>query len=168
MAWSNFYQGNIGELLSKWEQAGVFSYVLPFLILFALISAILNNLKVFKENRMITVIIAFAVSLMALQFDFVPRFFAEVFPRLGVGLAVILVVLIILGFFIKSEEAGFKYSMVGIGVIIAIVVLVSSGGSMGSGIGNYFNDNWDWIILIMVGVAAFIAVVLSLKKKETP
>ena len=91
-----YYGGAIGDVLNQWEQAGFFSYVLPFLLIFALVFGILSSIQVFKENRAIDAIIALVVGLMALQFEMVPIFFAQVFPRLGVALSVILVILILL------------------------------------------------------------------------
>jgi hypothetical protein len=91
-SYSYFEGGAIGNMLYQWEQAGFFSYVLPFLLIFALIFGILSRLRIFtrkeegKPNNAINAILAFVVALMSLQFDFVPQFFSEVFPRLGVGL----------------------------------------------------------------------------------
>src|SRR3989344_2042976 len=98
-----FSGGSIGNLLSQWEQLGVFSYVLPFLLLFSLIFGILSRANIFKENKGINATIALAVALMALQFNAVPRFFSDIFPRLGIGLSVILVGLILIGLFTDSK-----------------------------------------------------------------
>ena len=74
-----FYGGAIGNLLSVWEQAGVFSYILPFLLIFAVVFGILMQTKMFQQNRTINGIIALTVSLLSLQFAFVPVFFSEIF-----------------------------------------------------------------------------------------
>ncbi|MHA1988971.1 MAG: hypothetical protein ACW98D_20315, partial [Promethearchaeota archaeon] len=100
-----FQGGALGNLLNVWEQAGIFSYAIPFLLIFALVFGILSRMNIFKKsnnepNTMISAIIALAIALMALQFPFVPMFFAELFPALGIGLAIILVVLVISGLFI--------------------------------------------------------------------
>ncbi|MEK6827230.1 MAG: hypothetical protein AABX99_01980 [Nanoarchaeota archaeon] len=89
---SAFPSGVLGDLLAKWEQAGFFSYLLPFLLIFALIFGILLKLNIFKDNKMVNGIIALSVSLMSLQFGFVPDFFSQIFPRVGVGLAIILAI----------------------------------------------------------------------------
>ena len=82
-----YYGGSIGNVLAYWEQAGFFSYVLPFLLIFALVYGILTRTQIFKDNRAVNGILALTVGLLALQFDFVPVFFSEIFPRLGVALA---------------------------------------------------------------------------------
>ena len=168
-AWyGTYYEGEIGNILVKAEQAGVFSYVLPFLLIFALVNGILTRINLFNENKAINAIISLVVGLLALQFDFVPRFFAEVFPRLGVGLAIILVILIIVGLFIDPENKGIMYTLLGIGGIITVIILVQSGLFSDSYIGYWFYDNWPtiaWIVGIVV-VIAIIASASSGKKTE--
>ena len=101
-SYTYFEGGAIGDMLSKWQQAGFFSYVLPFLLIFALIFAILERVGIFKDNKAINAIIAAVVGLMSLQVQMVSQFFAEIFPRLGVGLAILLVLLILTGLFIPK------------------------------------------------------------------
>ena len=63
LAWYGAGGGLVGDMLSQWEQAGFFSYLLPFLLLFALIFGILNQIHLFRENKSINGIIALVVSL---------------------------------------------------------------------------------------------------------
>jgi len=153
-----FYGGDIGNLLSYWEQAGVFSYVLPFLLIFALVFGILAQTKIFGENRTISGIIALVVGLLALQFEFVPIFFSEIFPRLGVGLAVLLVAMILLGMF-APNRTWMTYTFLGIGAAIFLVVLVKTFGWVGWQSSNTWQNYGGAIIgigvvLILVGVVA--------------
>jgi len=168
-AWyGSYYEGDIGNMLARAEQAGIFSYVLPFLLIFALVNGILTRVNVFNENKAINAIISLVVGLLALQFDFVPRFFAEIFPRLGVGLAIILVILIIVGLFIDPENKGIMYTLLGIGGFIMIIILVQSGLFSDSYIGYWFYDNWStiaWVVGIVVAVA-IIASASSGKRTE--
>lgn len=118
-----FSGGSIGNLLSQWEQLGVFSYVLPFLLLFSLIFGILTRTNIFKENKGINATIALAVALMALQFNAVPIFFSDIFPKLGIGLSVILVGLILIGLFTDSNM---PWIMFGVGAIVFLVIMGTS------------------------------------------
>lgn len=166
MAWSSFYGGTIGNVLAQWEQMGVFSYVLPFLIIFALVFAILNQIKLFNKNRGVNAVIALAVGFMSLQFDFVPRFFSEVFPRLGVGLAIILIILIMIGMFMDPEKSGLMIALMIIGFIIVIVVLINTAGSLGWMAGYWWEDNWGTILGIVVFLAIVGMIIFSTEKKE--
>ena len=158
LAWYGAYGGGeIGTLFSYWEQYGFFSYLLPFLLIFALIFGILNKTKIFDDNKSVSGIIAFVVGLMALQFDIVPRFFSEIFPRLGVGLAIILVLLIVVGLFIDPDAKGMTYTIMGIGAIIVVVILVQTAGAVGWSSAWWWSENWPLVaggvfFLVVIGV----------------
>ncbi len=161
--------GAIGDFLNSLAQEGFFSYLLPFLLIFALVFGILKRTKIFEKNA-INGIIALGIGLMALQFDFVPRFFAEIFPRLGVALAVILVVLILAGLFIDPNEKGLMWGMVGIVGIILVIVLVQTAGALGWSSGYWWQENWPFIagvVFILVVVAIIVASDTESKKSES-
>ena len=73
----------VTEVLNIWNDIGVFSYVIPFLLIFAVVFAIMDKTKMFssqgKDNRGIIALIAVSISLLSLQFDFVSEFF-NLFP----------------------------------------------------------------------------------------
>ncbi len=150
----------IGNLLASWENAGVFTYLLPFLLIFAMIFAILSRMQIFKENRAVNGIIALVVGLMALQFEFVPRFFSEVFPRLGIGLSIILVLLILTGMFIDPTKSSLMWIFFAVGAIITVFVLLNTGSALGWTTGDFFTQYWQNIVLaifalILVGTVLF-------------
>jgi hypothetical protein len=160
-----YYGGAIGNTLNRLEQMGFFAYVLPFLLLFTLVFGILSSIKLFRDNKGVDAIIALVVALMALQLDMVPVFFAQVFPRMGVALAAILVILILAGFFIDPKKAGIMYGLLGIGVIAAIAVLVSASGNTG-----FYNSYWFYeygpMVLLGVFVVVIILIVVGLMKTK--
>ena len=152
-------------MFAQWQSAGIFTYVLPFLIIFAIVFSILNYTNVFKGNRGVVIVISLAVSLLALQFDIVPIFFSEIFPRMGVGLSILLVLVLIGGFFVDPSKDGswMKWVLIGVTAIILIVVVGGSLGSIGfgSGFGGFgFLGGWDWgnilTIVIIVGLIALV------------
>jgi hypothetical protein len=152
--------GALGDFLSKWEEAGLFSYLLPFLIIFSMIFGILTKMKIFKESKAVNAIIALAVALMALQFGFVTNFFSQIFPRLGVGLAVILGVLIITGLFADPDSNLVNYVLLGIGVITIAIVIIQSAGALGWASGQWWQDNWQLVVGAIV-VFILIAIVIG-------
>lgn len=161
-----FYGGGIGNFLSQLEQLGFFSYLLPFLVIFALIFGILSRINIFEDNKSINAIISLSVGLMALQFGFVSNFFSEIFPRLGVGLAIILVVLIFLGLFMDPEEKWMNYGMLGIGAIIVFFILIQSAAFSGTSFGFFISQYASSIILGVVVVAVLVAIVASAGKHD--
>ncbi len=165
-----YYGGAIGNVLSQWEQMGFFSYILPFLLIFALIFGLLVKINIFgtkdKPNRTVDAIIALAVSLMSLQFDFVPRFFAEVFPRLGVGLAILLIAIVLLGLF-TTQRTWMTYTFFGIAAIIFVVVVVQSSGAIGWSTPGWLSRIYwpNWIPLIVIIVLIAVVIGASVPKK---
>lgn len=167
--------GGFGNLMFNLEQMGFFSYALPFLMIFALVFAILTKIKFLGENRGINIILALATSLMALQFGFVSYFFAEIFPRMGVMLSIILVGIILLGLFFDFGDDDNKLpkqifgGVVGIGFIVIIYqsfagFLGFGGWGLGSGFGWNFwyvlENNIGWIIFL----ALFIGILVAMRK----
>ena len=164
-----FYGGSIGNLLLSWEQAGFFSYVLPFLLIFAIVFGILTKVKVFPDNKGLNAVISIVVGLLALQFDFVPIFFAEIFPRLGVGLSVILALFILVGLFLPSgSESVSNFLMLTVGVIIFLVVITKSFGYLGYGTGlpYWISANLSGIIAVIIVIVAVGAVIGAKPPKE--
>ena len=156
-----FDQGWIGTLLGQWEQMGVFSYLLPFLLIFSLVFGILTKIKLFKENKAINAIVALVVGLMAIQFDLVPAFFAQIFPRVGVALIFILGVFIVVGLFVDPENPVINWILLGIAVIVLTIVVVQTAGSMGWATGYWWQNNWPTVVGIIVVVALLIAIIAS-------
>ncbi len=168
-----FGGGSIGNIIAQWEAAGVFHYVLPFLLLFAITFGLLMRVKIFtleeegdgkKPNKSINAIIALSVSLMALQFDFVSLFFAELFPRVGVALSIILVLIIIGGLFLPSKNKGFTWGLIAIVFIIIAIVIFQSLSAFGfSGGGYWFRNNMGSLI----GWAVFIGLIIAIVSGST-
>lgn len=164
---NGFFGGGFGSLLNSLSEAGFFSYVLPFLIIFSLVYGILLKVKIFEENKKINGIIAFAVGLMALQFEMVPIFFAELFPRLGVALGIILVILILLGLFLPENQAWVSYSLLGIvGVITASVLIKSSRAIGGTWDFGYFFSQYGPMLIAVVFIVVVVAIIMNSDKKE--
>ena len=164
-----FQGGAIGNILNIWEQAGIFSYAIPFLLIFALVFGILSRMSLFKKsdgtpNTVISAIIALAVALMALQFPYVSMFFAELFPALGIGLAIILVILIVSGLFIDPENKGWMVGLMVVSIIVVIGVLLSASRSAGFIFGTWWRYNWPTLL----GIGIFIAMIIAIIAASSP
>lgn len=158
--------GTFGNFFNQLDQMGVFAYLLPFLLIFALVYGILTKTTILGNNKGINVVLAIAIGLMALQFNFVSYFFAEIFPRLGVGLAILLVMAILIGAFVDLDNQKWaKWLFFGVGALtVLIIVFQSLGSSFGFG-GTWFNLGFGsfgyqlqnalpWILV--VGVTGFL------------
>lgn len=151
---------SITDFLNAMSDQGFFAYVLPFLLIFALVFGILNQIKIFKESKGVNGIIALVVGLLALQFDLVPRFFSEIFPRVGIAISVILAILIILGLFIDTSKPGIMYTLLGVSAVILIIVLINSAGALGWSSGGWWSDNWG-TVAVAIFILAAIGVIIG-------
>lgn len=169
--YGTFSGGAFGQMMSQWQQAGVFSYIIPFILIFALVFGILSKINLFgktssdgTENRTLNALIALSVAFMSLQFEFVSIFFAEIFPRMGVALIGVLVLLIVGGIFIDPNNKGFMVGLMVISMIAVASVLFFSFDALGFGF-NFFYSSWwlsnmSWIIPILI-VLVFVGVIIA-------
>ena len=145
----------ITDVLNTWNEIGVFSYVIPFLLIFAVVFAILRKTKILgDDNDGILAIISVALGLLSLQFDFVSEFYAIIFPRFGIGLSLFLVLIIFLGFFTPADDKDKgKHSWIGyvVGIGAVIWALDSWGDWVGFGFGGWFSENF-WAIVILLAI----------------
>jgi len=113
-------------------------FVLPFLLIFAVVFAILTKTGVLGTQREILAIVSLAVGLLALQFDIVSNFYSVIFPRFGVWLSVFLIVLIFMGLFAMDfKRKGIIKIFLAIGGVIAVIVTLESFSASG-----YWGSSW--------------------------
>lgn len=137
---------SIPQLLQSWEQAGLFSYILPFLVIFAVVFGLLERLKIFGEDsKGVNAVIATAVGLLSLQFGFVSLFFAQLFPRFGIGVAILLLAMIFLGMFIENKLLAVFFW---VGAVVGLGILSTTFQSLGWIGGNMNLADYSGLILI--------------------
>jgi hypothetical protein len=155
----------LDALLAMWQQFGVFSVLIPFVLVFAVVFAILQKSRILGAHRGIDTIIALAIGMLSLQWDFMPRFFSELFPRLGMSIAVLLALVILVGMFITSTtEKAYYIILASIAGIIFIVMLIQTYG------GFTFSSSWFWQQWggAIVSLIVIIGVILVFVIPKTP
>jgi hypothetical protein len=166
-SYSYFGGGVFGDLLTRWEQMGFFSYVLPFLLIFSIVFGVLSKTRIFEDNKSINAIIALAVGFMALQWNLVPQFFSEIFPRVGVGIAVLLIMILFLGIFLPRQNWAIYVFFV-IAAVIAITILLNSSEALGWQASFLPGLTWSDILFWVVLLGGIGAVIGSMVKRERP
>jgi len=155
------HTNTITDILNNWADLGIFAYVLPFLMLFAIVFGILNKSKILGDNRGVQATIALAVGLLSLQFDYVSNFFATIFPYTGIGIAVVLVLLILTGVFVGENDNWARYVWMGVGALVFIVVLIYTFEDY-SWLGGYWgNDAWKAMVGAIIIIGLMIAIIFS-------
>lgn len=156
------------EALNKMNELGIFSYALPFMIVFAIIFGLLQKTKILGEPQQtkgINVIIAVAVAGISLMFDVVPTFFQTIFPKFGVALAVFLVLMIFLGFFFMNGEGVATEKLKWIGWVLGLGVVIwafsewNGFGVFGGNFGFILQEYLPMFIVIGLIVWGIVAVV---------
>ena len=158
------FGGSVQEALIQLEILGFFDFVLPFLLVFAVIFGILSFTGMFKEQKAVHIIIAIILGLLSIRLPFFAAFLAEMSPRLGVGLVILLAAVILIGMFVpKDYEDIISWVLLAIGAITFIVILIQSAdilGFFGYGPGFWSGEIIGWII--MIGVLAAIVIVIAI------
>jgi len=134
---AGYYSNSIGGILQSWADFGVFAYLLPFLMIFAVVYGILAKSKMLGENKGVNATIALTVGLLALQFGYVTTFFERLLPFTGMGIAVLLIAFIFMGLIGNDGKKSWIWFV--IGVIIFLVVLVTSFSEWSWWGGSYYN-----------------------------
>ncbi len=158
---------DIGTILQDWEYMGIFEYVLPFVLVFALVFGILHKSRIIGDNRGVNMVIALAVAGLAITSLEFRSFFRVLFPYAGVGVAILLVGMIMVGLFVDFESEKWpRYVFYGIGLFIAVVIALSALSSYEV----FFSSSWWWqeymssIIVGAVVIGLILLVVLTVKK----
>ncbi|MEK6800513.1 MAG: hypothetical protein AABY10_03755 [Nanoarchaeota archaeon] len=125
--------GSIADVFYQWEFLGVFDFILPFLLIFAITFGIMDSVRFFGKNKPVYIIIALVISLMSLRFqNFVSDFMTELFPRLGIGLSVMIALMVMVGLFIADDVRRYWfYGLSALGGLIGISVLYQTFNVLG-------------------------------------
>jgi hypothetical protein len=155
------YSITLTDILNQWEIFGVFNYILPFLVIFAVVYGILAKTKLLGENKGVNAAISLAIGLLSLQYDYVSLFFKSLFPYAGMGIGVLLLALILMGLISSDKDAKWANKIwFAIGIIIFLVVVLAALSDMDWFLGNGYiwGEAWPSIVALIVlgAVVSFI------------
>jgi hypothetical protein len=148
-------------------------FVLPFLLIFFIVFAILEKTKVFGDDKKQTnALIAFVIGLIFVGVAFPKEVVENLILFLTVALVVVFVILILWGFAfgkeLKIENTGLKLT-VGIVILVAVIIAVLwATGIQGGVLDLLFGQSWSstfWTnALFVVLVGAALALILKNSK----
>ncbi len=158
---------SIYDLYYQWETTGVFDFLLPVLLIFAVIFGILGSTGVLGANKGVNFLIAATIAILAMRVEIVSAFFSVIFPGLGIGIAVLIVVLIMAGLFMqKANWRQWMPTFFWGGLIIGLIIVISTLNSFawfGSG---WWQENWVSILWIVILIAILAPILMPEKKDE--
>ncbi len=149
------------DLYAQWESSGVFDFLLPALLIFSVIFGILTSTNILGGNRGINFAVAASAALMAMRLRVVSDFFSLILPGLGIGVAVLVVLLVMAGLFMSN--ANWRQWMPTFfwgGLIIGLIIVISVLNSLAWFGSPWWQTNWTsiiWIIAIFAVLAPLFA-----------
>ena len=152
------------NIISQLENLGLFDFILPFLLIFAVVFGVLNYTKIFGNNRGVHILISLVIGLLAIRFPIYTDFLNIISSKLAIGLVIILTLIILVGLFIPAGARGIiGWILVAIGFIIFIVIIVQTYSAFNYGYGvDYFSSNLiGYVILVALLIGVIVAVAAS-------
>lgn len=145
--------------------------ILPFLLVFTLVFAVLDKSKLLGEGkRQINAIISLVIGLILIGFPFAREIIVKLIPFLAVSLVILFVFMLIFGFVSGKKEgdvlsSGLKIALgiiFGLAVVVAVLWITGAWDSIYSYLveGEFAGKIWVNIILIAI-IGGAIAIVLS-------
>ncbi len=155
---------SIQDILYLWESYGLFDYIFPFLLVFAVVYGILISMHMFERNRSISLIISIVIGFMAIRFGWFSQFYAELFPRLGIGITIMLAIMIMIGLFVEKEYARYwLYGLSAVAGIIALLIVYQSFSNLGW-VSGFNGEIIGWIVL----GALFLTIIIAIASAGNP
>ncbi len=152
--------GSIIDILFQLENLGFFDFILPFLLMFAVVYGILQYMKIFGEDKAVHIIIAVVLGLISIRLPFYSQFLTEMSPRLAVGLIVLLALLILVGMFAPNQSRGtIGWILFAVGAVIFIVIAVQTFNAL-----SYLNGYVDsseiigWVVMVAILIGVIVAI----------
>ncbi len=156
------------QMIQMWQTFGVFKFFVPFLLIFAVVFAVLNKSRVLGGRGGIDTIVAIAVALLSIQQEYMTRFLSTIFPNLGMGIAVLLSLLILVGLFYSEGSRAWNIIFAVAGFVIFIVVVTQTQTNF-SFAGTLWWHQWGGIVVLGIILAGiFVTTSMTNVWKQKP
>ena len=161
-------------VMDQWTSYGVFTILLPLVLVFAVVFAILERINLFK-NRGVHMLIALVIGFFTISNPYISSLFMFLFANVGFGIAILVALVVLIGLAIKPDTKAWSWIFGIMGFVIFLAVMgreTYPGGPSGLKfiVGDAF---WNWVqvnsamvsILVIIGIAV-IAVVAAGRGEE--
>jgi len=154
------------DIMYEWSRFGVFDILLPLILIFAVVFAILEKINVFG-NRGVNLIVALVIGFFTISNPYVSGFFMYLFSNLGLGIAVLVALIVLLGVAIEPSGNTWKWLFGIVGALLFLVVLGRSGAFtvlFGDSSIYWLYQNSAAIIILVFVALAVIAVIAGTRR----
>jgi len=160
---------NIEDTILQLKDMGVYDYILPFLLAFTVLFAILEKIKIFgTDKKNVNVVVSVIIALLLIVQTPLVLILNNFLGKITLFILVVIMFLIVTGIFGVDAEGGFKGSTLTVIVIVCILAIfwaLSPGVMELPGWLNPGSNDIAVIILVVV-IIATIAFITGSKKPE--
>ena len=158
---TNFY-----DIIASLEDVGFYEVALPFILIFTLVFAILQKIKIFGEKgKNFNAVIALVMAFLVVRSGAVVEVMNTYIPQVSLIALIIITVLILVGLLLSPAQLGMKGGFGGVAVVITLVgaaaAFIASSSPLGFEMPRWVTDLFkgaDWTILLSIAaVIIFIA-----------
>lgn len=163
---------NFADSIDYLVNIGVYDILLPFLLVFSIIFAILEKTQILgKDKTNINVVVSFVIGLLLVVQKGIVEIINLFLPRVSLIIVVILMGLLVISMVAGKEFKGLKGPVLGIAIILIIISLIVALTVPPSGSGAAWLSPADKEILIRLGIPLLmvllvIGIVTAKPKKE--
>jgi len=158
---------DFNSVMQQWTQIGLFDIILPVILIFTLVYAVLMRTTILGKNKSINAVTAVTIAFFAISNPDVSRIMLVLFPSAAVGISIILVFLLIVGLIMPRPYGIWKHLSVWGGIVIFIWVMSRASNYFG---GDFIfssfwwaNNSW-WLMPIIM----FALIIGFITYSETP
>ncbi|HLC58190.1 MAG TPA: hypothetical protein VJH95_06460 [Candidatus Nanoarchaeia archaeon] len=149
------------DLFYQLQGSGFYEFLLPFLLVFAVVFGILQKSNIFGAgNKSINAVVALVLGLLITSQFEVVQSLTSFLPRMSMFIIVAMMVLIFIALFAGDLSGGFGGIML---FVIAIIALLGTywalGPVMGFEVPYWLEENWTTIAIIIIVIVVIVAVV---------
>ncbi|MFA5888100.1 MAG: hypothetical protein WC852_05315 [Candidatus Nanoarchaeia archaeon] len=167
-----FENVNFSDMIKQLEQMGFYEVILPFMLVFTIMFALLQKIKLFgQDTKNINIVVAVVIAFFFVRVPAIIATVNQFLPKISIIVIVLLMFLLILGVLGSGESTGWTGWPFFIGMIGAVLGIVWAVVTSVPGISTAW-PRWlvitsqDKAILLAVGIFVLLLWVFSDKKTD--
>ena len=166
---------NIGDIIQTLQNIGVYDYLLPFILIFAIIFAILEKTKILGTDKSnINAVVAFVVGFLLIVQQGIVATINNFLPRVSLIIIIFLMALLVIAMLAGKEYKGLQgtlFTFAAIISIIAIIIALSPDIGFSTYITSWGISEQDQETLLGIGILVFLLIIITIiitgKRKGT-
>jgi hypothetical protein len=141
----------LGDLFYRLQGLGVYEYILPFLLIFSILFAILEKTQIFTGKKNVNIIVSLIIGLIFVtQFSLVYTL-NQFLPKVSLFIVVAVMALMLFGIFGAPVGKGLGHAGMLIAAVVSLIIIYwALSPSLGFQLPYWVQDNWDVIIALVI------------------